>query len=155
MKDSRISRQPPRTRFWENKRLEDMTPEEWESLCDGCAKCCVRKLEDEDTGEVHYTDVACRLLDRSTCRCSRYGERFSLVPDCIALTPACVHRFHWMPRTCAYRLLAEGKPLEPWHPLVSGDPNSVHRRGVSIQGRVVSELDIDDADLDQRLIDLD
>jgi uncharacterized cysteine cluster protein YcgN (CxxCxxCC family) len=143
------------TRFWENKRLEELTPEEWESLCDGCAKCCLRKLEDIDTGEVHYTDVACRLLNRATCRCTRYARRLALVPDCIELTPAAVHRFHWMPSTCAYRLLAEGKPLEPWHPLISGDPQSVHRAGVSVRGRVVSELDVAEADLEQRVVDWD
>jgi uncharacterized cysteine cluster protein YcgN (CxxCxxCC family) len=140
-------------RFWETKRLEELTREEWESLCDGCAKCCLRKLEDEDTGEVHYTDVACRLLDRTTCRCRRYSDRRRYVPDCITLTPATVHRFAWMPSTCAYRLLAEGKPLEPWHPLISGDPASVHRAGISVRGRAVSELDVDEAELEQRLVD--
>ncbi|HEU4619618.1 MAG TPA: YcgN family cysteine cluster protein [Gammaproteobacteria bacterium] len=144
---------PSRARFWESKRLEEMTPEEWEALCDGCAKCCLKKLEDEDTGEVRYTDVACRLLNRATCRCTRYRNRLALVPDCAALTPAAVHRFHWMPRTCAYRLIAEGKPLEPWHPLISGDPETVHRAGMSIRGRAVSELDVPDADLEQRLVD--
>jgi uncharacterized cysteine cluster protein YcgN (CxxCxxCC family) len=143
----------PRERFWENKRLEELTPEEWEALCDGCAKCCLKKLEDADSGEVHYTDVACHLLNRATCRCTRYRERRALVPDCVALTPASVHRFHWMPGTCAYRLLAEGKPLPHWHPLISGDPSSVHRAGISVRGRAVSEVDVADADLEQRLVD--
>ncbi len=144
---------PVRKRFWENKRLDELTPAEWEALCDGCGKCCLRKLEDEDTGEVHYTDVACRLLDRKSCRCRHYTERRHHVPDCIALTPGEVRRIAWMPRTCAYRLLAEGKPLEPWHPLVSGDPESVHRAGVSVQGRTISETEIDEADLEERLVE--
>ncbi|HEX5419729.1 MAG TPA: YcgN family cysteine cluster protein [Gammaproteobacteria bacterium] len=145
-----MAMRPP---FWETKRLEELTREEWESLCDGCARCCLRKLEDEDTGAVYYTDVACRLLDRTTCRCRRYGQRRKLVPDCVGLTPEAVHRFSWMPSTCAYRLLAEGKPLPPWHPLISGDPESVHRAGISVRGRVVAETDIDEAELEQHLVD--
>lgn len=140
------------TRFWETKRLDELTPEEWESLCDGCARCCLRKLEDADTKEVHYTDVACRLLDGRTCKCTRYAERRRFVPDCITLTPAAVHRYRWMPSTCAYRRLAEGKPLEPWHPLVSGDPESVHRAGISVRGRIVSELDVYETDLEEHLV---
>ncbi len=143
---------PLRKRFWENKRLDELTPEEWEALCDGCGKCCLRKLEDEDTGEVHYTDVACRLLDPGSCRCRHYPERRRHVPDCIALTPGEVERIAWMPSTCAYRLLAEGQPLEPWHPLLSGDPESVHRAGISVRGRAISEQDIDEADLEDRLV---
>jgi uncharacterized cysteine cluster protein YcgN (CxxCxxCC family) len=144
---------PNRPRFWETRPLEELTREEWESLCDGCAKCCLRKLEDEDTGEVYYTDVACRLLDRTTCRCRRYSHRLKLVPDCVRLTPEAVQRFAWMPSTCAYRLVAEGKPLPPWHPLISGDPKSVHRAGMSVRGRVVSETDVDDAEIEQHLVD--
>lgn len=125
--------------FWKRKSLGEMTPEEWESLCDGCAKCCLHKLEDERTGEFHQTNVACRLLDLGACRCSRYAERKRLVPDCVVLTPGNIGALSWMPSTCAYRLLAEGKDLPWWHPLVSGDPDSVHRAGVSVRGRAISE----------------
>lgn len=125
--------------FWETKTLSEMSDSEWESLCDGCAKCCVKKLEDADTGEVHYTNVVCRLLDRDKCRCTRYPDRNALVPDCIVVTPEVAQDFKWLPETCAYRLLAEGKPLRDWHPLVSGNPDSVHEAGVSVRGKVVSE----------------
>lgn len=125
--------------FWRRKILAEMTPAEWESLCDGCGKCCLHKLEDEDTGEIAYTNVACRLLDLGTCRCSRYAERKRLVPDCVRLDPGNVGALKWMPSSCAYRLLAEGKELPDWHPLVSGDPDNVHRAGVSVRGRCVPE----------------
>lgn len=133
--------------FWKRKRLTEMTPEEWESLCDGCARCCLAKLEDEDSGEIAYTNVACHLLDLGTCRCTKYARRSAFVPDCITLTPENVGRLRWMPSTCAYRLLAEGKELPAWHPLVSGDPDSVHDAGISVRGRVVPErrvLDLED-----------
>ena len=130
--------------FWRRKTLTQMTTEEWESLCDGCAKCCLIKLEDEDTGQVDYTDIACRLLDLGTCRCTNYPARSRLVPDCIVLTPAKTARFDWLPTTCAYRLIAEGKDLAWWHPLVSGDPETVHRAGISVRGRVVAETRGDD-----------
>ncbi len=133
--------------FWKRKTLTEMTREEWESLCDGCARCCLAKLEDEDTGEIAYTNVACRLLDHETCRCTKYAKRSLFVPDCITLTPDNVSRLHWMPSTCAYRLLAEGKDLPAWHPLVSGDPNSVHYAGISVRGRAVPErraIDLED-----------
>ena len=125
--------------FWRRKTLAEMTPAEWESLCDGCGKCCLHKLEDEDTGEIAHTNVACRLLDIGTCRCSRYAERQRLVPDCVQLDPGNVGALKWMPSTCAYRLLAEGKDLPAWHPLVSGDPDSVHRAGISVRGRCIPE----------------
>ncbi|NQV58247.1 MAG: YcgN family cysteine cluster protein [Alphaproteobacteria bacterium] len=125
--------------FWEQKSLEQMSPAEWESLCDGCAKCCLHKLEDIDTGELAFTNVACGLLDIGGCRCRDYKRRSTLVPDCVTLTPRNVAELAWMPSTCAYRLLAEGKPLAHWHPLVSGDPDSVHRAGISVRGRCVSE----------------
>jgi len=125
--------------FWRRKRLSEMTAEEWESLCDGCAKCCLEKLEDMATGEVSYTEVACRLLDVGTCQCTNYAERQRLVATCVQLTPENVTDLYWLPGTCAYRLLAEGKDLPWWHPLVSGDPELVHRVGVSARGRAVPE----------------
>lgn len=125
--------------FWERKSLSEMTEQEWESLCDGCGKCCLHKLEDIDTGEIEFTNVVCRLMDMGTCRCSRYADRERLMPDCVILTPENLERLNWMPSTCAYRLLNEGKKLFDWHPLVSGDPESVHRAGISIRGRAISE----------------
>ena len=125
--------------FWRRKTLAEMTRSEWESLCDGCAKCCLDKLEDDDTGEISYTEVACRLLDLGTCRCTDYSNRTRFVPDCVVLTPRTVARLTWLPSSCAYRLVSEGKDLEWWHPLVSGDPETVHRAGVSVRGRAVPE----------------
>jgi uncharacterized cysteine cluster protein YcgN (CxxCxxCC family) len=129
--------------FWKEKALEDLTPTEWESLCDGCGRCCLVKLEDVDNGEIHFTDVACKLLDRQTCRCGDYARRQRKVRDCIALTPAAVHELGWLPASCAYRLVAEGRDLAAWHPLVSGRPESVHEAGVSVRGRVrLSEREV-------------
>ncbi|MGQ3029553.1 MAG: YcgN family cysteine cluster protein, partial [Ferrovibrionaceae bacterium] len=107
--------------FWRAKTLDQLSRDEWESLCDGCGKCCLHKLEDMDTGRVHYTNVACRLLDLGTCRCGNYPKRQALVPDCISLDPTLVDALKWMPSTCGYRLVAERKDLPWWHPLVSGD----------------------------------
>ncbi len=125
--------------FWRRKSLAEMTPGEWESLCDGCAKCCLHKLEDARSGEISCTNVACRLLDIDTCRCTDYSGRSRLVDDCVRLDPGNVSELTWMPSSCAYRLVAEGKDLPGWHPLVSGDPGSVHRAGRSVKGRVVFE----------------
>jgi hypothetical protein len=125
--------------FWKRKRLDEMTPAEWESLCDGCARCCLIKLEDPDDGEIAYTDIACRLLDSGTCRCTDYANRSARVPDCVRLEPGNVAALEWMPSTCAYRLIAEGKDLAWWHLLVSDDPDTVHRAGVSVRNRVVPE----------------
>ncbi|MDJ0922737.1 MAG: YcgN family cysteine cluster protein [Henriciella sp.] len=125
--------------FWETKSLEEMNQQEWESLCDGCAKCCLLKLEDEDTGDIAYTRLHCRLLDEATCRCSNYPERKRHVPDCVILTPQSVSELKWMPKTCAYRLLHEGKPLPDWHHLISQSRATVHAEGHSIQGMTVSE----------------
>ena len=116
-----------------------MTDAEWESLCDGCARCCLHKLEDADSGMIHYTAVHCRLLNQKRCRCRDYDRRLERVPDCIDLRPENMEEMHWLPATCAYRLLYEGKPLYDWHPLVSGSPDSVHEAGISIRGRVLSE----------------
>ncbi len=124
--------------FWE-KPLDELTRAEWESLCDGCGKCCLHKVEDADTGEVHGTNVACKLLDRHSCRCVSYKTRKAFVPDCVRLTPAKAVTLPWLPSTCAYRLRAEGKPLPDWHYLVSGDPESVHQAKQSVRGWTVSE----------------
>jgi hypothetical protein len=126
-------------RFWETKALEEMSRTEWESLCDGCGKCCLHKLEDADSGELFYTNVACRLLNLNTARCTRYAARARLMPDCIHLNPATLGQYTWLPSTCAYRLLAEGKALPPWHPLVAGDAQAVHRAGLSVRGWAISE----------------
>jgi len=138
--------------FWQSKRLAEMTPAEWESLCDGCGRCCLKKLEDETTGKVVYTDVACRLLDRERCRCTRYGQRHALVQDCVALDANSAETMRWLPTTCAYRRLAEGKPLEWWHPLVSGDRETVHRAGISVRGRTLPETAVGDDELQTRVI---
>jgi len=130
-------------RFWERKRLKKMNAQEWEALCDGCGKCCLNKLEDEDSGEVALTRIACRLLDDTTCRCGQYEIRHQFVPDCIVLRPSNLDTHaYWMPTTCAYRLLWEGKPLPDWHPLLTGTPQSVHDAGVSVQGWTLSVFDI-------------
>jgi len=125
--------------FWKTKTLEEMTPEEWESLCDGCGRCCLHKLRDSETEKLAYTSVACHLLDLKRCRCKDYANRSRRVPDCVTLTPATVREVDWLPPSCAYRRIAEGKGLAWWHPLVSGDPATVHSAGVSVRGRAVNE----------------
>jgi uncharacterized protein len=139
--------------FWKRKTMQEMTREEWESLCDGCARCCLYKLQDEDTGEIYYTNVVCRLLDTFRCRCTAYNERSRLMPSCLVLTPDLVHQLRWMPKTCAYRLLAEGKELEWWHPLVSGDPNTVHEAGISVRWRTQAESEVDMENLEDEVVD--
>jgi uncharacterized cysteine cluster protein YcgN (CxxCxxCC family) len=133
--------------FWETKPLEALDKAEWESLCDGCGRCCLVKLEDDDTGTVHLTSVGCRLLNSETCRCSDYRQRRRRVRDCIKLTPDLARTLAWLPPTCAYRLIGEGRRLQWWHPLVSGSPETVHEAGISVRGRVAAsecELELDD-----------
>jgi uncharacterized cysteine cluster protein YcgN (CxxCxxCC family) len=137
--------------FWETKTLRQMSRAEWESLCDGCGKCCIHKLEDEETGELLPTNVACRLLDRRSGLCSDYKHRKIHVPECVRLTPEKLEELDWLPGTCAYRLLYNGEPLRDWHPLISGDPESVHRAGISVRGWTVSEDDV--GDLEHHLVD--
>lgn len=130
-----IAEQP----FWLHKSLAKMTAEEWESLCDGCGLCCMVRLENEDTGEIDLTRLSCRYLDRESCKCSDYANRSSNVPACITLKPLMVKTLSWLPESCAYRLIDEGKPLHSWHPLVSCDSESVHKAGISKRGILVSE----------------
>ena len=140
--------------FWRAKRLQDLNEAEWESLCDGCGRCCLVKLEDEDTEDIYFTDVGCRLLDASSCRCSDYAHRTDKVSDCVRLTPEVVGEIGWLPPTCAYRLLDEGKDLYWWHPLLSGDPDTVHQAGVSVRGRVgAGEDDVPVEALEDRIVD--
>ncbi|HEY8035223.1 MAG TPA: YcgN family cysteine cluster protein [Methylobacter sp.] len=130
--------------FWETKKLSEMTTEEWESLCDNCGKCCLHKLEEEDTGDIYFTSVVCNLIDLNTCRCTRYTERTRLVPECLDLKQHDFAEYNWLPTTCAYRLLSDGKELPAWHPLLSKDPDSVQDAGVSISSYAMKESEIDD-----------
>ena len=125
--------------FWREKQLSEMSKEEWESLCDGCGRCCLHKLRDDDTGEISFTNVACRLLDVNTARCKDYANRRRKVPDCVQLTPETLAKIDWLPPSCAYRLVQEGKDLPPWHPLRSGRAESVIEAGASVAGRCISE----------------
>lgn len=131
-------------KFWETKSLQDMTHQEWESLCDNCGKCCLHKLEDEDTGEIFFTSVVCNLIDLEHCRCTHYEDRCRLVPECIDLKQHDFAEYTWLPSTCAYRLLIDQKPLPDWHPLISGTPESVHEAGISIRSYAMKEQDVDD-----------
>lgn len=146
--DSEDTRELP---FWLTKSLRQMSDQEWESLCDGCGLCCMVKLENASTGEVVSTEVACRLLDLHTCRCTDYPNRQSKVPGCLRLTPDIVPQLYWLPETCGYRRVHEAKDLPEWHPLRGGDPEAVHRAGISVRGKAFSEADIED--LEQVLSD--
>jgi hypothetical protein len=142
-----------RAKFWLTKHFDKLTPAEWESLCDGCAICCLYKLQDEDTGDLYYTDVACRLLDLKQCRCTAYDERSRLMPTCVVLTPAVIEAIDWLPVTCAYRRVKEGRDLEWWHPLISGDPTLIHQLGISIRGKAIPEQEADLDNLEDRVVD--
>ena len=140
--------------FWQAKKLDELSPDEWESLCDGCARCCLVKLEDADTGENHYTDIACRLLDSGTCRCTDYANRTARVPTCVSVSMETLPEIvHWMPHTCAYRLLYEGNDLKWWHPLVSGDAQTVHIAGISVRGRIFYENEIPEEDQQDHVVE--
>jgi uncharacterized protein len=139
--------------FWTTTPLDKMDRAQWESLCDGCGKCCIHKLEDDTTGELFPTNVACRLLNRHSARCSDYSHRHAFVPDCVRLTPAKLATIDWLPNTCAYRLIDEGKPLPGWHHLITGDPESVHKAGMSVRGWTISERDA--GDLEFHMVDRD
>ena len=141
--------------FWETKSLTEMTPQEWESLCDGCAKCCLIKLEDEDSGDVAYTRLHCKLLDADLCHCSDYANRKAKVPDCVILTPKSVSELKWMPKSCAYRRVHEGRGLEDWHHLVCGDRQRIHEVDKSIVGQTVSEETVFEEDQIDWIIDWD
>lgn len=143
---------PHTSPWWQQKPLSAMNREEWESLCDHCAKCCLVKLEDEEDGTVYYTDVACDLLDGQTCQCGDYANRETLMPDCLRLTPDSLDQLYWMPPTCAYRLLHEGKDLPPWHHLRSGDKQSIHRTRQSIAGRFTYAKDIGADEWEDRVV---
>ncbi len=145
-----------RDRFWETVPLGEMTEAEWEALCDGCGKCCLNKLEDEDTGEVAFTRVACRLFDDAKCACSMYDQRLKHVPECVVLRPDNLDRVaYFMPKTCAYRLLHEGRPLYPWHPLVAGDSEAIHRQCMSVRGLTVSEATVPEDDWEDYLFEVE
>jgi uncharacterized cysteine cluster protein YcgN (CxxCxxCC family) len=139
--------------FWKAKNLADMTATEWESLCDGCGRCCLNKLEEEGTGKLYFTDVGCRLLDGQSCRCRDYPNRLELVDDCLKITPQQLTEIDWLPPSCGYRLVAEGKDLYWWHPLVSGDPDTVHVAGVSVRGRLSgTDAEISDEQLEEHIV---
>ena len=138
--------------FWQRKRLHEMTAREWESLCDGCGRCCLQKLEDEETGELFYTDLACRYLNADSCRCSVYQNGREKVENCVHLQPDDLEVFEWLPSSCAYYRLYAGLPLPSWHPLLTGDPDSVHEAGISVRGKVVSETGVPEDRWEEHII---
>jgi uncharacterized protein len=140
-------------RFWDTTPLSQLDRAQWEALCDGCGKCCLHKLEDDETGDFYPTNVACKLLDRRSAQCSDYKHRHAFVPDCIRLTPAKLETMDWLPASCSYVLRHEGKPLPEWHYLNTGDRDSVHAAGKSVRGWTISEIDA--GDLEMHLVDRD
>lgn len=141
--------------FWKEKTFAEMSDDEWESLCDGCGQCCVWKFEDTDSGEILYTDIRCRLFNDENCRCTDYQNRNSLAPDCMDVRKMGNNHFSWLPGTCAYRLLYEEKPLFDWHPLISGNPASVHQAGISLQQKTVCGKHFTPEDIVRHIIDPD
>jgi len=147
---------PPdmRPKFWENLPIEDLNSTEWEALCDRCGRCCLLKLEDPDTQQIDFTTVSCRLFDAKTSTCGNYALRKQMVKDCVVLSPENIERIaYWMPSTCAYRLRFDGQPLYDWHPLVSGDPQSVRKAGISMHDRTIAEYEIDEKDLEDYIVE--
>ena len=145
-------KEPP---FWETRTLDEMSDDQWESLCDGCGRCCLHKLEDEDTGEVFYTRIACRLLDGESARCKNYKDRFQEVPDCLSMRPLNEDKLRWLPMSCAYRRLSEGRGLAEWHPLVSGRVDSVRAAGIAVTGKTRAEFDVPVSEWPDHVIDID
>lgn len=149
-----IDRSGLRQKYWERVPMDQMTQREWEALCDGCGKCCLNKLEDEDSGEVALTRIACRLLDDTSCLCSQYPIRHQFVPECVVMTPKSLDdNMYWLPQTCGYRLIAEGRPLFDWHPLIAGNSDKMHAAGVSVQHKTIPEFEVDDGDWDDHIIE--
>tara|TARA_B100000795_G_scaffold214150_1_gene167858 strand:+ start:147 stop:611 length:465 start_codon:yes stop_codon:yes gene_type:complete len=149
-----ISRKGLRPKFWEKVALEKMTDTEWEALCDGCGRCCLNKLEDPDSGRVALTRVACRLLDNESCQCSQYVIRQEFVPECIRMTPNTIAQHaYWLPSTCAYKLLYEGKSIPDWHPLLTGTTQSVHDAGISVQGWTIPEFEVPEEEWEDHIIE--
>ena len=149
-----IDRTGLETNFWKKKKLNKMSRKEWEALCDGCGKCCMNKLEDSETGEVAFTQIACRIFDDSNCRCSHYDNRHQMVPNCISLTPTNLKEHqYWLPETCAYKLIFENKPLYDWHPLISGNEKTVYQAGVSMKENTIPETDVSVQNWDQFVIE--
>ncbi len=143
-----------REKFWEKYPLDDLTTPEWEALCDGCGKCCLLKLEDEDTAEVKYTNIACRLFDDQSCTCTNYPLRKQLVAGCVVLSPENIERnAYWMPKTCAYRLRFEGQDLPNWHPLIAGNKDAMHNDAHSMHNRTIAEFEVSDDDLEDYIIE--
>ena len=138
--------------FWKNRPLDDLNPQEWEALCDGCGRCCLVKLEDFDSDEVYFTNLACELLDTESCRCQNYSQRFKAVSDCIQLSADNIESINWLPASCAYRLRHEGEPLPEWHPLVSGSSESVREAGISVSGRVTSEVHVHPDSIEEHIV---
>ena len=143
-----------RDEFWNKFSLDKLSPKEWEALCDGCGKCCLHKLEDQETGEIEFTKVSCRLLDSHSCKCGQYETRKQFVPDCVVLSPNNINEVsYWMPQTCAYRLLHEGKPLYSWHPLISGSTDTVHQAGMSVREKCIPEFEVPEEEWEDHIID--
>tara|TARA_R110001592_G_scaffold171325_1_gene409608 strand:- start:9350 stop:9811 length:462 start_codon:yes stop_codon:yes gene_type:complete len=149
-------RSKPQVLFWESKKIQDFSQDEWESLCDGCGKCCLQKLQDEDTEEIHFTCISCQFLDEQSCRCKVYGNRFEHLPECLNLTKENLEStLPWLPNTCSYKLVYQEKSLPVWHHLISGNKETIHVLNLSVRDKVVSELDVDEDDWEDFIVDID